>query len=341
MAIKNIRQVACALLSAVLVPSLATAQGLDTIGSRPAGLAAFVAVADDASAIVWNPAGLVTGPIFNISLDLGRNTYDPDQWRGNERDAQRVATTLVALGTTPVGIAYYRIATSAIDVSSPAVVGSPDRQEGQVALRTLVTSHLGATVQQSLGSHLTIGTTLKLVRADVGVGSATVSSWDEAFDAADRVDTRGSTRGDLDLGVMASAGRMRAGLLVRNVTEPTFEGDDDGAEATLRRHARLGVAWADRWPGISRTIVAFDADLTRIPHAGGERRDVAVGVERWIRQQRIGVRAGIRASTLGDARPVVSGGGSYGLWAGLYVEGYVARGRAADRAWGIAARMTY
>ena len=47
--------------------------------------------------------------------------------------------------------------------------------------------------------------------------------------------------------------------------------------------------WADRWPAISDTVVSFDADLTRVAHASGERRDVAAGVERWLRSQRIGV----------------------------------------------------
>ena len=104
---------------------------------------------------------------------------------------------------------------------------------------------------------------------------------------------------------------------------------------------RLGVAWGDRWPGLARTIVAFDADATRSAHASGDRRDVAAGVERWLKGGRAGVRGGVRASTVGDARPVVSVGGSYALRVGAYVDAYVAKGQHEDRAWGIGARVTY
>jgi hypothetical protein len=205
----------------------------------------------------------------------------------------------------------------------------------------LVTSHLGVTVQQSLGDHITLGATLKLVRGSLGEASATVSTWDEAFDVMDGIDLEGSARGDLDVGVMVLAGRMRAGLVVRNVTAPTFGDPEQGLETTLPRHARVGVAWGGGWPGRSRSVVAIDADLTRVPHVTADRRDVAVGVERWFRAQQVGLRGGVRASTVGDARPVLSGGASYAVLAGLYADVYLARGTADERAWGIAARLTY
>jgi hypothetical protein len=312
---------------------------LETLGNRAAALGAFVAVADDASAVAWNPAGLVTGPIFNVVLDFGRLSEQPAEPLSDGQRAGRMQTTLIALGTTPIGLAYYRIVSTA-GVVSPAVVGSPDRQDKHVLLRTLVTSHLGASVQQSVGDHLTLGATVKLVRGEVTAGSRSVPSWDAAFDAAERFDGEGVSRGDVDAGVMVSAGRMRVGLVVRNVTEPEF-GVDGGVVHALPRHARVGVAWADRWPGIARTIVAVDADVTEVSHASGERRDVAAGVERWSSGRRVGVRAGVRGSTTGDVRPVVSGGASYAVRPGMYVDVYGARGRGDERAWGLAARMTY
>ena len=77
---KKIRGGVLTLLLALTSPSLAGGQGLETLGSRAAAMAAFVAVADDASAVVWNPAGLVSGPLFNITLGLGRTTDAPG-WR--------------------------------------------------------------------------------------------------------------------------------------------------------------------------------------------------------------------------------------------------------------------
>lgn len=317
------------------------AQGLEALGTRAAAMSAFVAVADDASAVAWNPAGLVTGPLFNISLDFSRLHTEPDDEPAFPAAAGRVGTNLIALGVLPLGISYYRLSTTTAEAIGPEGVGNPGRQEQQAIVRSLVTTHVGATVLQSVGEYLTVGATLKLVRGRVGGGVLPAASWDDTLDAADNFATVGSTRGDLDVGAMVAVGTLRAGALLRNVAAPTFDGRDEDGDVRLQRHGRIGVAWGDRWPGTAATIVAFDADLTRVPNASGERRDVAVGVERWWRGRRIGVRGGVRASTLADARPVGSGGVSYGVRPGVYVDGYAARGRQDERAWGVAVRLTY
>lgn len=315
------------------------AQGLESLGSRAPALAAFVAVADDASAVAWNPAGMVLGPLFNISISLGRSSSVPDDPPLPDGRAARLGSTLVAVGAPPMGLSYYRLATTVID--GPAAAGGPRRQDGQVIVRTMVTSHLGATILQSIGNFLTVGATVKLVRGSVGVEAVSADTWESAFDDADTLMTESSTSGDVDIGVMAAAGRLRAGLVVRNVTEPEFE-DGLGGEVELKRHARVGAAWGNRWPGVSRTIVAIDADVTRVPHHNGERRDVAAGVEQWLmRQQRLGLRAGLRASTVGDTRTVVSGGASYAVRSGTFIDAYYARGARDATAWGVAARLSY
>jgi hypothetical protein len=338
----RMRQVGTVLGAAVclVVPHWAHAQGLETMGTRAAALGAFVAVADDASAVAWNPAGLVSGPIFNIIVDFGRAANHPPDPPEPPDEAKETATTLVALGATPVGLAYYRIAITTAGDVSPAVAGIEGRQDRQLFLRTLVTSHLGATVQQSVGDHLTLGATVKLVRGHVEGASRIVSSWEEALDAAERLESNGENRGDVDFGAMVSAGRMRAGVVVRNATEPTF-GEDEGLPLTLSRHARVGIAWGDRWPGVARTIVALDADVTDVPQAGGERRDIAMGIERWMSGHRIGVRGGARVSTAGEARPMVSVGATFALRPGVFADVYVAGGSGDERAWGIAARLSY
>ena len=328
------------LAGVAIAPTTTHAQGLEALGSRGAALGAFVAVADDASAVAWNPAGLVTGPIFNIVVDFGRADEHPSDPPLLGSDAGRLATTMIALGATPVGLGYYRLNSTRAAVASPAVVGSPDRQDSQVLLRTLVTSHLGASIQQSIGAHVILGAMVKLVRGNVANDTRPVSSWDEALDAAERLETEGTSTGDVDLGAMLALGRLRAGVVVRNLTEPTF-GEDEGTPVTLERHARVGVAWGNRWPGISQTIVALDVDVTEVPTVKGERQDVAAGVERWTRGHRMAVRGGFRASVSGDARPIVSGGASYGLRPGMYADVYFARGRGDERAWGVAARLSY
>lgn len=316
------------------------AQPLDAVGNRAAAIAAFVAVADDASAVAWNPAGLVFGPIFNVSFGLGRSTSGPDDPPAFPARAGRAGTSLVTLGLPPLGLFYLRQSSRAILTRSPAAGSSPDREDRQVLLRSVVTSSVGATVLQSLGEYVTFGATARLIRGAVGSDLGVVSRWADGFDRAGQVDTESSTAFDLDGGVIVAAGHLRAGLVVRNLLEPTFEGRR-GETATLRRHARVGAAWGDEWPGTPRTIVAVDLDATRVEQPDGDRRNVAGGVERWVRDRRLGLRGGLRASTVGPARPIVSGGASYAVRAGTFVDAYVARGRNQDRGWGVGVRVAY
>jgi hypothetical protein len=324
----------------VSLPTVLAAQGLADVGPRAPAMAAFVAVADDVSAVTWNPAGFVFGPLFNLSLGIGRLTSaaaDVPRFPAVGGNQSRV---LLAVGVPPLGISYLRTTTAAVITRSPAGVGRPDRQDEQVFLRSVTTSALGATVLQSVGDYITVGGTIKVVRGGVGQAFATVTSWDEGFEVADRLSLQSKSTVDADIGTMVAAGRYRAGLVVRNATSPTI-GDAGDVTVRLRRHGRVGVAWGDRWPGQSRTIAALDVDLTRVADVGGDRRDVAAGAERWLRNGRLAVRAGVRASTAGTARPVVSGGLSYAVRAGTYVDGHVGRGREGLTAWGLAVRVSY
>jgi hypothetical protein len=328
-------------LLGALMASEAAAQELATLGSRAAAMAAFVAVADDASAVAWNPSGLVSGPIFNIQFDLGRQRREPGEPMAAGDAAGEFGSTLVALGTLPVGLAYYRFSTTHFEAGDPAAGETPDRQDRHVRVRTLVTNHFGATVQQSLGNYLTVGATIKLVRGSVGSRVDTASSWDEAFDRVEPAVMHGSTRGDLDIGAMFAVAGMRAGVVVRNVTAPSFGEEEDEERVTLPRHVRVGAAWGNRWPGASPLVLSADADLTRVPNPEGDRRDIALGAERWLGAYRFGVRGGVRASTIGDARVIVSAGGSIAVRSGIYVDAFVTRGEGHDSGWGLAARLSY
>jgi hypothetical protein len=304
--------VVCAVTAALtLAPQRSAAQPLDQLGNRASALGAFVAVSDDASAVVWNPAGLINGPIFNILVDFGRTTADRRPAAGSA-EAGRFGHSFLALGVPPLGLSYSR-------GRQTAVVQLDGRQDNQVVLRSMVTSHLGVTVLQSVADGLTVGATLKLVHGSLN---------DE-----------GRTTGDADLGALFSAGRMRAGIVARNVTSPTF--DAGPVSMTLERHVRVGAAWGDSWPGIARTIVSVDADLTRVAHVSGDRRDVAAGAERWFRRQTIALRGGLRASTVDRARPVASVGGSVAVRSGMYVDVAAARGRDNDARWSVSARLMY
>ena len=63
----------------LLAASGAGAQDFAAVGSRAAGMGgAFVGVADDATAIYWNPAGLAAGSYFSLALDRTGGEAVPD-----------------------------------------------------------------------------------------------------------------------------------------------------------------------------------------------------------------------------------------------------------------------
>jgi hypothetical protein len=64
---------------------------------------AFVAVADDATAIYWNPAGLATGSLLSFVLDYGTGDQVPESVApGGRQSATFIGFTLPpsASGTT-------------------------------------------------------------------------------------------------------------------------------------------------------------------------------------------------------------------------------------------------
>ncbi|MBI2835485.1 MAG: hypothetical protein HYX76_13765, partial [Acidobacteria bacterium] len=126
-------------------------------------------------------------------------------------------------------------------------------------------------------------------------------------------------------------GRVRLGLLARNLREARFKAPENG-QIRLQRQVRVGVAVL---PDPDFTV-ALDFDLATADEVTGRRRNVAIGAEKWWSNRRFGGRAGLRASAVGDGRPVVAGGLSVGIRPRLFLEGQITRGRAdADRGWGL------
>ena len=270
-----------------LVPSIAIAQTFGAIGTRAEGMGgAFVAVADDASAVYWNPAGIATGATFDFQVARG--------------DAAS-GSTLFAGATLPVlGLSFYRVHT---------VQGSPDRQnEGsrKVPIRTLSTSNIGVTVVQTVAPAVVIGTTARIVRG--------------ALD-----EREGRTTVDFDAGAMWSApAGIRLGITARNLREPEFDGNGEAFE--LKRHLRAGVAWAPRAlpAGIHGPFtVALDADLSEGWGPEGEGRMAAVGAEYWLAAGALGARGGVRWPAAGEGRRAVSGGLTVKLPRSVLLEGQV------------------
>jgi hypothetical protein len=287
------------------------------VGTRAAGMAgAFVAVADDASAVYWNPAGIATGSFVSAVIDFGRGQPLPGT-------TQTVATqqdtaAFVGVSATAIGLAYYRRGTYGTSVVEPAVTAPPSREEVGRSVHAMTTSSVGVSVVQSLTDHIVIGATPKLVR-----GGAT-------------------TRADVDAGAMVTMNRFRLGLAAHNLTAPAFATATAGTpEIELGREVRVGGAWGSGWTGISRVIVSVDGDLTSQATPSGDRRELAAGVETWWLRQRLGLRGGIRRSTIGDARAAVAAGVSAGLTSGMLLEAHVVRGHESEHSWSVGARMLF
>jgi hypothetical protein len=325
----------CLLVGPIARP--AAAQGMEAVGLRALGMGgAFVAVADDASATYWNPAGLVTGDLFSAVVEYNRATVeDAPLPTGPAREGQGLRSgTLVALGTWPVGATFYRLTSVAArtpGVGGTAPAGAP------AALTRLTTTHVGVNVLQSIVSGLHVGATIKYVYGSAG--SALVAPVPgDPLDLAGDLPTRGSHRADVDAGVMADLRRVKLGLTVRNLFEPEFEAED-GARASLTRQVRAGAALR----ATDTLLVSLDADLTRSPDVTGDLRSLAAGIEQRFRQGKAAVRGGVRMSTAGEARPTLTAGGSVAVRSGIFADGYVAVGldQAASDGFGLGVRVVF
>jgi hypothetical protein len=323
---------AVGLISFVLLTASASAQTFESIGTRAQGMGgAFVAVADDATASWWNPAGLASGATLNILYEHGRIT-EPDNTSGFVPASQTTPNAFAAAFPS-LGLSYYRLHISQIRPQAPL-----DTPAGGVALRAIAFSQFGATVGQSFGPHFVLGSTAKLVKAGAVVGTA--SPGVDGLEAANNLDIPQTRRGDLDLGLMAMFGRLKAGLSVKNVIAPDFGAEAGGFK--LARQGRAGVAFltpaSGRSPGFT---IAFDADLTRNPTIFGDVRHIATGGEVSVGSH-VSARGGFTANTIGARRPAWSAGLSFALTRGLYVD--VSRVWGTDetlRAWSTTVRLAF
>jgi hypothetical protein len=326
---RSLTRTVLAFIITLLTSVPAAAQSFVTLGTRAAGMGgAFVAVADDATAVYWNPAGLALGgSYFSLVLDHNQGKAEPeDIARAGERSA-----TIFALTTLPVGMSYYRLTSSTL---------TPTSDPQAVRLDRLTTHHLGITLVQSLTDRIAVASTLKWVRGYAASGIVPDADRDDLLDGAGELPDVDTSKFDADIGVMASFGGFRAGLAVRNTTEPDFS-TAGGDVVTLKRQTRAGFAYV----GVPGLIVATDVDVERAAGSLGDVRDVAAGAEAQI-ISRVSLRSGFRFNTLGDEpgghAPVYSLGASVAAYRQLLVDAQVTLGsRAGDRGWGVAARLVY
>jgi hypothetical protein len=284
----------CTLLILLSLRVPAYAQAEAPVGVRAAGMGgAFTAVADDASAAFWNPAGLASGSYFSLAVDA--NILD------------RRSGWLVALGTPPLGLSYYRT----------AIAGEKNGRN------TLVAHHAGVSLVQSVGGRLALGTTLKVVR---GIAASPASGTAAAIS---------TNKFDADVGVMSTGAFGQLGLSIRNLLQPEFKAP--GGVVRLDRRVRAGVSIHAG----QETTVAADLDLTTATTPRGDWRDAAIGLETHPARN-AWVRGGVHWNTSGNAAPVASIGASYAIYGAITADAQVSFGSAqGDRGWGIGLRFVF
>ena len=314
---------ACILLVFGITQSASAQTSFEVVGSRALGMGgAFVAVADDPSAVFWNPGGLASGQPAGATIEWVR-------FRFGNQDAEpsagpwRQSAKFVSLGTWPIGLSY-------AGFNDVRLVAASD---GTLQSQRFSTKHFGATVLQTLVEGLVVGATVKYVRGTVATGPAIEASVGEALDAASELDGRSSGTLDIDAGAMFDARVFRIGWTMRNLRSPRFEGVA-GNSIELQRQSRIGLSVL---PG-SGVIFAVDLDVSTADLPTGPRRNLATGAEFMV-SPRFAVRGGARWNLEGARTAVGSLGASFAFRPAAWLDGHFTQGRErGERGFGFALR---
>lgn len=319
------------------------AQGFEASGTRAQGMGgAFIAVSDDASATWWNPAGLGSGAFLSAIVERGQMRAPADPLPGDAATRQR--TSGFAFAYPAMGLSYHHFRVSErgqIDSIGGVQPGRQDQRLVDPVVRSMSLSAFGITVGQSIGNHVIVASTARLLRAGAVVTTA-VGAPDELERAEDLAVSR-HTAGDLDLGAMVRVGSIRLGGTLKHVGEPGF---GDGRERiVLAREGRVGVAVARGKSGVLSTFIgAVDVDVTTRTTVLGEERRVAAGGELGLANSRLQVRGGVSANTRGARRWQRSAGLSVAVRRSVYVDAAMAPETSAGMSrtgWSVSLRTVY
>lgn len=290
------------------------------VGPRPLGMGgAFVAVANDATAISWNPAGLALiggkGAPWGAAAKptnwemvlpvgvrvLGANgTFDTiDAIR---LYAPAAATAwLTELDKPGRGISgdahmgglfkFKNVGISALRVDALSIIPYVAGANTTIMLEDAALTEYGLSYGRKVGDSLMVGGTVKYIESetysyDVGIWDAVAGAdFEEWVDEATAKNSRTDSDFGVDLGILYSLGdKFRIGAVGKYLNSPEFDYYNDHTntmgEIEIEPQLRAGFAFLP-WDGL---IVSADMDLTEnetgIP--GYDRQTLAAGVEWWV-----------------------------------------------------------
>jgi hypothetical protein len=294
------------------------------LGARAASLGgAFTAVADDATAYYWNPAGIAFGPVVQAGLFRGENDLDrPGKGLFSDR------ATGFSIGYTFMGVA------------GTWLESTSSRQENDVlSTRALDTFDLTLSILQSLpidnlvvagNIHYLRGTAFESDEILAGLSSAELDPVAISSRARSR-EGRSSQTWAVDLAALYEPNPwLRVGVMWRGLNEPEFE-TASGSAIVSPRHARAGLAF--RLP--TDVLVAFDADISSRGSENDRWREMSLGAEKGFFDRRVFARVGTRVEVGSDlgARPALSLGAGAKIRFLLVEVAYLAAASDRDRAW--------
>jgi hypothetical protein len=275
----------------------------EAVGERALGMGgAVVGVSDDATAVAWNPAGLVAGG--PAGMTIGWNQLQVGKSDGPVQPGfRRQRATLTSLGTWPLGISY-----GTVDVAEVSHSGTE--------LGVFRSSYLGLSVLQSIMPGLVVGSTMRVMRGGQSSGLVGGPTLGDALSAASGANVSRRTVFDLDVAAMASSPRVRIGVALKNLRSPRFD-RNPGSLSPLPRQARAGLALL---PSDGVTL-AIDVDLNAVDLTGGPRQECAIGGETRI-GSRLSVRSGVRWSLKGARALTGAVGASLRVRQSLWLDGH-------------------
>ena len=360
----------------------AAAQSFEGVGTRAAGMGgAFVAVADDASASYWNPAGFASGNYFTIILDRTTSKSDPAVPEG----ARKGSGLLFAMGMPAVGLSYYQLRSTVLaglKVSATGAAGLKASTTGAAGLKASTTGAAGLKASttgagglkvrttgsptdglpasrkaagagqvrlDTLVTHHTGATLLQSIRTGLAVGATLklvrgIASSDVVPDGE-----REALLSDAsELGGKGSTrfdtdiGVMASGSLLKaGLTIRNLTSPEFGTRDGGKLTLRRQARAGFAVVLVEGWMIDADLDLNRTSGALGTVRNFAAGTEGRLSRKAF-VRGGLRVNTTGPSQPSVAAGASYMVAGSVLVDAQVTGGTArADRGWGISARFVY